>query len=78
MTFDPSTIVSTPRSWLETRVRYDGAGRAEFSNPPGVIEGPATVSINAAGSCRVRITLESIHAANKEHFFLRTGATLGT
>jgi len=78
MTFDPSTIVSTPRTWLKTRVRYDGAARAEFANPPGVIEGPATVCFNSAGACRVRIAVEHMEAPDRENFSLRTAGTLGT
>ncbi len=78
MTFEPSTIVSTPRTWLNTRVRYVGAARAEFANPPGVIEGPATVCFNSAGACRVRIAIEHMEAPDRENFSLRTTGTLGT
>jgi hypothetical protein len=78
MAFDPITLVSTPNTWLETRVRYEGAARAEFTSPPGVIEGPATVCFDAAGACRVRIKVERIDASDPETFSLRTAGTLGT
>jgi hypothetical protein len=78
MSFDPSTIVSTPNTWLETRVRYEGTARAEFTNPPGAIEGPATVCFNSAGACRVRIKVERIDAPAQDTFCLRSAGTLGT
>ncbi len=78
MAFDPTTLVSTPNTWLETRVRYEGAARAEFTSPPGVIEGPATVCFDEAGACRVRIKVEHINAPDPEAFSLRTAGTLGT
>jgi hypothetical protein len=77
MTFDPATLVSTTNKWLETKIRYEGAARAEFTNPPGVIEGPATVCFNGAGACRVHITVEKIDAPDLKNFSLRTTATLG-
>ena len=39
MEFDPTTLVASPKDWLETRTHYEGAARAEFTNPPGAIEG---------------------------------------
>jgi len=71
MSFDPTTIVSTPNTWLERRVRYKGWGRAEFINPPGAIEGPATVRFHA-GACRVSINVQRVDAADLEKFSLRT------
>jgi hypothetical protein len=79
MAFDPSKIVSTPNAWLETRVRYEGVARAEFINPPGVIEGQAAVCVNSAGRCRVRIKIEKIDAPDAKNFALGSGsAPLGT
>src|SRR5947209_19937948 len=78
MVFNPTTLVSTPNAWLETRVRYDGAARAEFTSPPGAIEGPATVCFNGAGACCVRIKVERIDASDPGNFTLRPGGTLGT
>src|SRR5262249_54756589 len=79
MTFDPSTIVSTQRPWLQTQVSYEGAARAEFTNPRGAIEGPATVCVNSAGSCRVRVRIEKIDAPDEKTFALGSGsAPLGT
>src|SRR5258708_8406805 len=79
MTFDPSTFVSTPKPWLQTRVSYEGTARAEFTNPPGAIEGPATVCVNSAGRCRVHIKIEKIDAPDEKNFALGSGsAPLGT
>jgi hypothetical protein len=68
MDFDPTTRVATPKNWLETRAHYEGAARAEFTNPPGAIEGPATVCVNSAGRCRVRIKIEKIDAPDATGF----------
>ena len=70
MEFDPTTLVATPKNWLETRPHYEGAARAEFTNPPGAIEGPATVCVNSAGRCRVRIKIEKIDAPDEKNFVL--------
>ncbi len=79
MTFDPKTLVSEQHDWLETRARYEGAAHAEFTNPPGWIEGPATVRVNAAGRCSVRIKIEKIDAPDEKNFTLGSGsAPLGT
>ena len=52
--------------------------RAEFTNPPGAIEGPATVCFDLAGKRRVRIKVERIDALNVEEFTLRPGGALAT
>src|SRR5579885_1166291 len=74
MTFDPSTLVGTPKPWLQTRAMYEGTARAEFTSPPGAIEGPATVCVNAAGKCRVRIQVERIDAPDEKTFALGSGS----
>lgn len=56
MTFDLASLVPTQQVWLQTRAQFEGTARAEFTNPPGAIEGPATVYVNSAGRCRVRIS----------------------
>jgi hypothetical protein len=79
MDFDLTTLVATPKTWLETRAHYEGAARAEFTNPPGAIEGPATVCVNSAGRCRVRIRIEKIDAPDEKNFALGSGSVpLGT
>ena len=79
MTFDPTALVATPKDWLETRAHYEGTARAEFTNPPGAIEGPATVCVNSAGRCRVRIKIEKLDAPDEKNFALGSGsAPLGT
>jgi hypothetical protein len=77
MTFDRGTLACTPHNWLETKVLYEGTARAEFTTPPGVIEGRATVRCNSAGACRVRIKVERIDAPNPGNFTLRPGGALG-
>jgi hypothetical protein len=79
MEFDLSKLVATPTNWLETPVCYEGAASAEFTNPPGAIEGPATVCVNSTGRCRVRIKIEKIDAPDERNFALGSGsAPLGT
>lgn len=41
------------------------AARAEFTTPPGVIEGPAQVCVDSAGRSRVRIKVEKIDSPDK-------------
>jgi hypothetical protein len=77
MSFDSSTLVTSPNNWLKTRIRYEGAGRAEFTNPQGAIEGPATVCFDSAGACRVRIKINRINAPDAAKFTLRPGGSLG-
>jgi hypothetical protein len=74
MAFDPNTLVSIPNTWLETRVRYEGLARAEFTDPPGAIEGPAKVRFDSGGACRVSIEVDRIDAPDPENFSLRSGS----
>ena len=30
MEFDPTTLVATPKNWLETRAHYEGAARRVY------------------------------------------------
>ena len=79
MAIDPATLACTPHNWLQTNIQYEGTARAEFTSPPRVIEGPATVCIDAAGRCRARITFEKIDAPDGQNFRLGSGsAPLGT
>jgi hypothetical protein len=77
MAIDPNPLLGTPTTWLQSRVQYEGTARAEFTNPPGTIEGPATVRFNSAGACRVRIKIERIQAPDRDTFSLRTPSELG-
>lgn len=74
MDFDATNLVPTPTNWLNTRVCYEGTARAEFENPPGTVEGPATVSFDSAGNCRVRIAIEKIEAQDEKNFNLGSGS----
>jgi hypothetical protein len=51
----PST---PPTRWLELTARYEGYGKAEFTDPAGVVEGPAVVEIDRQGRQRVTIDVE--------------------
>jgi hypothetical protein len=71
MPFDPDTIVHPANLWLDTRLRYEGQARAEFADPKGAVEGPATVSFGPAGRARVVIDAERIDAPDPAAFSLR-------
>ncbi len=60
--------------WLSTRVEYDGHGQAEFSDPRGYAEGPATVSFDEVGCWNIRMRVESVECERElqlgyEEFF---------
>jgi hypothetical protein len=55
MATEPTPADPAGRDWLETSVKYEGEGRAEFTDPPGVIEGPAVVRIDRRGEQSVTI-----------------------
>ncbi len=77
MIFDPNTIAASPSRWLELPVQYVGRGRAEFTNPVGVLEGPATVTFERSGQGRVSITPEQGVGEGRWPFDLFHGSTTG-
>jgi hypothetical protein len=59
MTSDSEAINRAPRNWLEMSVKYGGWGKAEFTDPPGTVEGPALVHVNRFGEQRVTIDVKN-------------------
>jgi hypothetical protein len=55
MTFDPSTIVQTATSWLETIVKYEGQCRAEFAQTKRAIESSGTICFGSPDGGSVEI-----------------------
>jgi hypothetical protein len=47
------------RCWLATAVQYRGRGTAEFTDPPGTVEGPAVVRIDRLGEQTVTLDVEN-------------------
>lgn len=52
----------TPRasSWFSTSVEYSGHGRAEFADPPGVIEGPTKARFDEFGHSSIEMDIEKM------------------
>jgi hypothetical protein len=71
MALDPGMIVHTVNRWLDTRLRYEGRGRAEFANPKGAVEGPAIVSFGPNGEGTVVINTERVDSPDPAAFSLR-------
>src|SRR5438105_2603855 len=71
MALEPGMIVHTVNRWLDTRLRYEGHGRAEFANPKGAVEGPATVSFRPSGEGTVVIKTERIDSPDPASFSLQ-------
>lgn len=59
MASEPAPAAPTPQDWLETSVEYEGEGRAEFTDPPGIVEGPAVVRVNRRGEQSVTIDVKN-------------------
>ena len=53
MTFDPREFLPVSSDWFSTRPEYEGWGRAEFSSPRGILEGPAEVHFDELGESSV-------------------------
>lgn len=49
-------------AWFESSPAYVGRGRAEFTNPKGFIEGPATAHFSDSGEAQVELVVDSFHA----------------
>ena len=55
MAIDPRRAVRRMNPWFVRTIEHKGHGRAEFSSPAGVIEGPAAVQVNDAGTVTIRL-----------------------
>lgn len=60
MSFNFRSLRPNRTKWLETRVCYIGRGRAVFTDPPGVIEGSATVTFTRGGRAKVSLTPDRV------------------
>lgn len=58
MTFDTTDFRPQANHWFEPTVAYTGWGRAEFSDPKGVVEGRVTVRFDEFGHSTVEMTAE--------------------
>jgi hypothetical protein len=76
MTTEPSPAVPESQDWLETSIKYEGQGKAEFTDPPGVVEGPAVVRVNPHGEQSVTIDVTNPPPAGP--FFYIKGSVLAT
>lgn len=54
-------IVPTPRDWLTTIIEYEGRGRAEFSDPEGVIEGQVKIRFDEFGESTIEMEVDNIY-----------------
>lgn len=60
MAVDPRHSLPRMNPWFVRTIQHKGRGRAEFSSPPGIIEGPATVEINDAGTVTIRLEARAL------------------
>jgi hypothetical protein len=49
---------SNGQSWFQTRVRYEGAGQAEFQDPHGYVAGPTYAEFDDTGVAHASMTVE--------------------
>lgn len=56
----PELIQTKPvvNDWFTGTVDYSGGGRAEFSDPPGIIEGPTRVQFDEHGNAHSDMEVE--------------------
>jgi hypothetical protein len=57
MSFDPATIEFVPNNWFATGGSYEGWGKAEFTDPPGMVEGPAQIVFDEFGTYEVTLDI---------------------
>jgi len=51
-----------PNAWFETALEYTGHGRAEFSDPPGFIEGPAIARFDGFSRREIEMRIEKMES----------------
>jgi hypothetical protein len=49
---DTNSLGPVPANWFSLCVEYEGHGRAEFIDPKGSVEGPATARFDEYGECK--------------------------
>ena len=67
MTVSPQDFSPTASGWFATSSEYAGHCKAEFTNPTGSVEGPATVSISEVGEVSVRMEPEAASLTTEAH-----------
>lgn len=68
---EPGTTRAKPGSWFSTKITYVGTARVQFSDPPGVVTGPARVEFDEAGECvAASIEVESVENEQKAQSLL--------
>lgn len=60
MAIDPRHSLPTTSTWFVRTIEHEGQGRAEFSSPPGILEGPATIQVNDAGTVTIRLEARTL------------------
>lgn len=57
---DPENILLVSNDWFSTDISYEGRGRAEFHDPPGAVEGAASIRIDESGTLSVELNIERV------------------
>jgi len=82
MSVDGRSIVPNPTNWFESCVQYEGHGRAEFSDPRGSVEGPASARFDEYGNYSIELEIQRCESGRELHFgvfgLLSGGRTIET
>jgi hypothetical protein len=68
MTLDLNSVTPKPADWFVPCVRYEGRGRAEFLDPKGAVQGPASVYFDEFGNSSMELTVDSLERETESHF----------
>ncbi|MGH2585591.1 MAG: hypothetical protein ACRDJE_11815, partial [Dehalococcoidia bacterium] len=68
MPLDWKRFAPTVSTWFDAAVEFRGAGRAEFLNPPGVVEGPVTVRFDELGHESIEMQVEHVECDRELRF----------
>lgn len=55
------TMVNSSKDWFERDIKYSGLGRAEFSNPHIILEGPTRVEFKESGEHDIQMQFTDIN-----------------
>lgn len=58
MSINTEQLTPTASNWFSTDIVYEGLGRAEFSDPPGIIKGQAKVKFDEFGQSSIEMVVE--------------------
>ena len=59
MSITTEQLTPTANNWFSTSIEYEGLGRAEFSDPPGIVEGQAKVKFDEFGQSTIELVLST-------------------